>query len=127
MQNCGKESHGECASLTKCANCRGPHPYNDLSYQARPKVIDGKLQKPSKRQLIHLRQLGDNSYNEAVSLLKPAAQVSQPGAGVAEQAEDHHMEETPDETPNEITLATATESTVPVIEKVIDTATTPSL
>ena len=130
-KNCGKEPHGECTIPTRCANCRGPHSYNDLSCQARPKEINGKIQRPSYKQLAALRQLGENSYNEVTTQLNRTREpASQPGPelqartgeqaseapgntmthpcpnGEADQAMEDVHHSTPSRVPCEITLGT---------------------
>lgn len=93
-KTCGKEQHENCSNPICCANCRGPHPYNDLACQARPKVVDGKIQRPSKKQLAFLRQLGEASFKESL-LQRTCTELSKQGDG-AEEPPDQTMQGTPE-------------------------------
>lgn len=78
---CGRHAHGDCAKLSQCANCLGPHDSRSPSCPARPVIISGRLQYKTKAQRKALQAAGKKAASEAASKLpgpsqQPATQAS---------------------------------------------------
>ncbi|KAK4170619.1 hypothetical protein QBC36DRAFT_201045 [Triangularia setosa] len=64
--NCGGEhSPGPCSKPPRCANCHGPHRADLAVCQARPRMENGSLRKPTNRQLKAIRKMGEALYEAA--------------------------------------------------------------
>lgn len=74
---CSAPAHPQdqgCAGPNRCTNCHGPHKASDQTCPARPKRKDGQLQRPSKKQLQSLRQIGARAFTAAHGTDRPAPQ-----------------------------------------------------
>ena len=78
--HCGKEhDEGKCPNPARCANCSGPHPANFPACAARPTKKNGKITRPTKKQLTHIRELGNKVYQMAHGTLATANKATGPG------------------------------------------------
>jgi hypothetical protein len=76
--HCGERSdqHGnapfgdKCTNDEKCANCHGPHRASHVDCPAKPRRVSGKLLKPTKKELISIRKVG----NQATQCLRTEMQ-----------------------------------------------------